>query len=544
MQQFLRPFDNYEMLLDWAKDIDEEPQLIDIEEKQEEEKSANYKSDLKWFNNQLYSILSLVCTDDALQVVKNLREEGPTRGFRAWYQLTREVAGKSGVRLEKLSDRVHHPKPMKGYHEGLAVLAKWKEDLRELAKIEGQNLSGLTKRTALKSMLPEELQHDLEKDRSLKTFESAWKYAQEQIPIRKDWKKNMRRGKDDMDVDAAEAVEPETHYDGGDGTGGGRGEAGEEGDLNTIKGAGKGQFQGYCGFCYGWGHKRADCRKRMAADSGKGKGDGSTGAWKGGKGDQKGSWDQKGSKGWMVKGGQWNKGKDGGKKGWGKGNSGPKGGGFQGMFYNIDGDSDNTWGTQQESFYNGGRFFGCLLGDEYDESDSGDDVVCLPCEDSDDSELGDDLMMVTDDVRENEWDESDAVKSKPQTYATFADLLEAYRNTESDISPVKAPTVRLPKQKVKGSPRQLFLDNSPLTISTSEGESPIADDSLDSIAYEGSYAIVEGVIIGGDNEVIDVELEEELVIRDVQEVVTSSPGGDNQFQNSSMLMPDAESREV
>ena len=34
-------------------------------------------------------------------------------------------------------------------------------------------------------MLPEELQHDLEKDRSLKTFEIAWKYALEQIPIRR-----------------------------------------------------------------------------------------------------------------------------------------------------------------------------------------------------------------------------------------------------------------------------------------------------------------------------------------------------------------------
>ena len=85
--------------------------------------------------------------------------------------------------------------------------------------------------------------------------------------------------------------------------------------------------------------------------------------------------------------------------------------------------------------------------------------------------------------------------------------------------------MRLPKQKVKGSPRQLFLDNTPLTISTSEGESPIADDSLDSIAYEGSDTIVEGVIIGGDDEVIDVELEEESVIRDLQGSHVEPRGG-------------------
>ena len=33
--------------------------------------------------------------------------------FRAWYELIRELALKSGVRLEQLSDRVHYKKPMK-----------------------------------------------------------------------------------------------------------------------------------------------------------------------------------------------------------------------------------------------------------------------------------------------------------------------------------------------------------------------------------------------------------------------------------------------
>jgi len=165
-----------------------------------------------------------------------------------------------------------------------------------------------------------------------------------------------------------------------------------------MKGGGKGQFQGYCGYCNAWGHKRSECRKKTY-DMGKGGGD-PKGSWKGGKGDggkgfgegkgfDAGGWQQKGKgKGYGGKG-QWGKGWG---KGKGKGDSGPKGGGFQGAFYNIDGDgSDATWGTQNESLYNGGRFFGRLM-EDFDGSDSEGDVACCLCEgeDSDDDLLIDD----------------------------------------------------------------------------------------------------------------------------------------------------------
>ena len=35
--------------------------------------------------------------------------------MRGWWQMTREVAGKTGVRLERLSDKVHHPKKVTAY---------------------------------------------------------------------------------------------------------------------------------------------------------------------------------------------------------------------------------------------------------------------------------------------------------------------------------------------------------------------------------------------------------------------------------------------
>ena len=80
----------------------------------------------------------MVCTGSALQTVKNLREDSEARGVRAWFQLTRGVAGKSGVRLERLANRVHHPKPITGYAKGKAQLISWDEDLKELAKLENQ----------------------------------------------------------------------------------------------------------------------------------------------------------------------------------------------------------------------------------------------------------------------------------------------------------------------------------------------------------------------------------------------------------------------
>jgi hypothetical protein len=474
------------------------------------------RSDLAWFNNQLYSILSLICKGDALRVVKNLREEIPTRGFRAWYQLTREVASKSGVRLEKLSDRVHHPKPMKSYQDGLAALAKWKEDVRELVKIEGRELAEITKRTSLKSMLPEELQHDLEKDRSLKTFDAAWKYALEQIPIRKEWKKSTRKGKDDMDVDAAEAEEPEYEHPGAEG---------DDGDLNTMKGGGKGQFQGYCGYCNAWGHKRSECRKKTY-DMGKGGGDPKK-SWKGGKGDggkgfgegkgfDAGGWQQKGKrKGYGGKG-QWG---NGWGKGKGKGDSGPKGGGFQGAFYHIDGvGSDATWGTQNESFYNGGRFFGCLM-EDFDGSDSEGDVACGLCEGEDSD---DDLLMMMDDCPVPECE-------------TFAEILEAHRLRETSklaeevvpiMTPKRNPAVRIPKEKV----RESSAEDSVGSAETSVGVSPIANVSLESVVITGGHELEQWEFIGGDDDVIEFNCDPDFEMRDVQDVATSVPGGDDQLR--------------
>ena len=164
-------------------------------------------------------------------------------------------------------------------------------------------------------MLPISLRHDIEKVAALRDFGKSHDYVLEQIPLRKDWK--SARGKDDMDIGAAESEVPDE-----DGpvcqpcpTGN------DDADLNTMKG---GPFQGYCSYCWMFGHKRQDCRKRMAAEKGGGsapKGGGKDSGGKVGKGDkgeEKGSWQSNGCgwlpKGWQQKGGKGNKAKAAGGK--------------------------------------------------------------------------------------------------------------------------------------------------------------------------------------------------------------------------------------
>ena len=76
--------------------------------------------DSTWYDEQLYNVLGLVCQRTPLQTVKNLREAVGIRGCRSWWQITRKVASKSGVRFERMSGRVHHPKPCTSYKEALS----------------------------------------------------------------------------------------------------------------------------------------------------------------------------------------------------------------------------------------------------------------------------------------------------------------------------------------------------------------------------------------------------------------------------------------
>ena len=366
LQRFVKPFKTCEQWLDWIKDQDTEITKAMMDQLKQEAAYGDPSIDLEWYDEQLYDVLCLLCEGTPLNTVKNQRENVGFRGANSWYKLTREVAGRTGARLERLADLVHNPKPITSYKDGLAQMEKWESQRLELEKLEGQGLSDLTKRTTLKKMIPADLIRDLERDKSLKTWESAWEFVIEKIPLRKDWGVK-KKGINDMDVDLAENKAEEDRA----------GEGGPEvlcqpcdGDLDTLKGGGgKGQpFQGNCSFCGVWGHRLRDCRKYTAHLQEKGKGKKGEGDQKG-KGQSKGYQPWKGGGGWQQKGG----GRAPGKGGYGKNNKGG-GGGFS---FNIDG--DENWSGQWSGNYgwDNGFFMLEAVDDDSDDALSGDELFGL-----------------------------------------------------------------------------------------------------------------------------------------------------------------------
>ena len=104
LQQLLRPYKHFEEFIDWIKNEEEETNLDALTQKARAESQHDPTVDLHWYDEQLYTVMTLLLTDTPLQTVKNLREYTGVRGCKAWHQVTREVAGRTGVRLERLAD--------------------------------------------------------------------------------------------------------------------------------------------------------------------------------------------------------------------------------------------------------------------------------------------------------------------------------------------------------------------------------------------------------------------------------------------------------
>ena len=75
-QRFVRPFAGSELWLDWIKNLDGSPTTEIVEDQKTEVALVNDKIDLDWYDEQLYGVLSLLCTGSALQT------EEPARGAR------------------------------------------------------------------------------------------------------------------------------------------------------------------------------------------------------------------------------------------------------------------------------------------------------------------------------------------------------------------------------------------------------------------------------------------------------------------------------
>ena len=125
---FLRGYKDFEAYLDWAKRLDEEVDEVQfaglVHQLRTERGPEAVLPDFAWYDDQLYSMLTLFCVGNAITTVKGCREE-KCRGGRSWWRLTRDVASKSCVRLERLASAVHHPNAITDYKTGKAQLEAW-----------------------------------------------------------------------------------------------------------------------------------------------------------------------------------------------------------------------------------------------------------------------------------------------------------------------------------------------------------------------------------------------------------------------------------
>ena len=72
LQTFVRPLKQFEAYLDWVKERDSEITVVEWKAMKDSVDLAHGAGNIKldWYDDQLYSVLSLLCTDGALASVK------------------------------------------------------------------------------------------------------------------------------------------------------------------------------------------------------------------------------------------------------------------------------------------------------------------------------------------------------------------------------------------------------------------------------------------------------------------------------------------
>ena len=98
LHQFIRPFKFAERWINWLKDQDLEITNFGASEKAKEVNVQYPDKDLEDYDEQLYGLLSLLCTDTPLQTVKNQKEYHGIRGALAWWKMTTTTPSSSHTR--------------------------------------------------------------------------------------------------------------------------------------------------------------------------------------------------------------------------------------------------------------------------------------------------------------------------------------------------------------------------------------------------------------------------------------------------------------
>ena len=303
--------------------------------------------DQKWMNHQLYQLLCLNLEDKALKMVKNIGKQSDVNGIIGWCKLMLDVSSTTKEGIQGMSEKVYKPKRVQKYVDINSAIEDWETNAELFAKTEGK-VTENTRIFAIRQIVPEQLEQDILKSTTLKTYEGIRSYITEQIASKRDVK-NTSKGPVSLDLSVEQYLAAMMT---GEGTGEWeekdenpenecfpcesvtkeqlmsfvKGQMGKGGKGGKGKdGGGKGKFDGLCHHCGIYGHRINQCwKKDKEMEKGKSKGKGDPFAMFGGKNGYGGGYNNKG------------KGKgDGGYNGYG-GKGGGKGGKGGGM-YGFDG---------------------------------------------------------------------------------------------------------------------------------------------------------------------------------------------------------------
>ena len=109
----------------------------------------------------------------------------------AWQAVVREAIGMSGTRLQALATKVHSPDRVPKYSDVGAAIEQWSTWLREYEAACGNGgvhhrVPDVAKITALRQLVPKELDFDIGRQANLKSYDEVRDYIAEQVVIQRE----------------------------------------------------------------------------------------------------------------------------------------------------------------------------------------------------------------------------------------------------------------------------------------------------------------------------------------------------------------------
>ena len=304
-------------------------------------------------SKQLYNCLCAIVEEKAFATVKNL-EHSDWSGLACWWKLAMECNANSTQRVQGLILKINAPKRVKKYSEVLAALDEWESNVKVYEGLRKVSIAEDMKVAAIRQIVPEDLDRDIYRDYTDRSYAETMSYIVKQVGIRRDLRTNG--GSVPMDVDSLMSMDKDQALEvikmiqnlqgamnGGEHAHGQCGHGDYKCEENYVpeyqpqdqpetadganpllnalnslnsmvkgkgdKGKGKGGVQGNCSHCGLFGHMKRNCRKLDAemnayrAQNGKGGGKGKGKGYQGRPENNWNNWNNKGGGGFGYQGG-------------------------------------------------------------------------------------------------------------------------------------------------------------------------------------------------------------------------------------------------